>query len=66
VGDFDPATGGGFSSGHPGSPNYSNAYVAIGFAHSILGDPEKAKEDFHRALEIDPLLNIGMTASSGS
>ena len=37
------------------SPNYSNAYVAIGFARFVLGDLEKAKEDFHRALEIDPV-----------
>jgi len=36
-------------------PNYSNAYVALGFAHSRLADDKRAKEFFLRALEIDPV-----------
>jgi len=44
--------------------NYSNAYVALGFAHSMLENYEEAKENFLQALAIDPanpyaLRNLG-------
>ncbi|MEE9910935.1 MAG: tetratricopeptide repeat protein [Deltaproteobacteria bacterium] len=36
-------------------PDYSNAYVALGYAHSLLRQNGPAKENLLKALELDPL-----------
>lgn len=45
-------------------PDYSNAYVALGYAHSMLLQNGPARENFLKALQIDPanayaLQNLG-------
>jgi tetratricopeptide (TPR) repeat protein len=46
-------------------PNYSNAHVALGFAQVMLGQDAKAKDNFLRALEIDPVNSYALRNLGG-